>query len=153
MTSAAPPNLIQDEIPALTEELARLAEGLTALLTRETELVRAMRITEIGALQDDKTNLTALYQKTFKALIAAHNGQPFSLAVKERLAVSGDRLGAAVTDNELTLRVGRVATERLITTIVAAVKEQQKSVTAYTPQQAAGPRRTFMTSAALDRHM
>jgi acetylglutamate kinase len=153
MTAAPTQAPSADEISALTEELAEIAERLTEILSRETEFVRAMRIAEIDALQAAKTHLTALYQKTLKALLAAHDGQPLSLPVKERLAVSGERLGTAVTENELMLRVGRTATERLIMTIIEAVKEQQKSVTAYAPEGNTGPRRSFMTSAALDRRM
>ena len=89
-------------------------------------------------LHADKAGLTALYQTTLKSLVAAHGGQPFTPAVK---------------DNELALRVGKVATERLITTIVAAVKEEQKSTSAYAPQRLPATRRGFMTAAALDRRL
>jgi hypothetical protein len=141
------------DIPALTETLATLADQLTALLARESALVRAMRIAEIGELQAEKTALTARYQETFKALVAAHGGQPLAFEIKERLARSGKYLGDAVAENELALRVGRVATERLITTIVAAVKEQQRSASAYAPHRAAAQRHSFMTAAALDRRL
>jgi hypothetical protein len=142
------------EIPALADALAMLADRLTALLAGESALVRAMRVAEIGALQDEKTALTARYQETFNALVAAHGGQPMAPEIKERLARSGQSLGEAVAENELALRVGRAATERLITTIVAAVKEQQQSAGPYAPSRAAAaPRRGFMTAAALDRRL
>jgi hypothetical protein len=141
------------DIPALADALATLADQLTALLMRESALVRAMRVAEIGDLQAEKTALTARYQETFKALVTAHGGQPFAPEIKERLARSGQRLGDAVAENELALRVGRVATERLITTIVAAVKEQQRSASAYAPHHPAAQRRGFMTAAALDRRL
>jgi hypothetical protein len=142
------------EIPALADTLAMLADRLTALLARESALVRAMRVAEIGELQAEKTALTARYQETFNALVAAHRGAPLPLDIKERLARSGQRLGDAVAENELALRVGRLATERLITTIVAAVKEQQQSAGPYAPpRSAAAPRRGFMTAAALDRRL
>jgi hypothetical protein len=153
MTEMASEELMAGEIPALSDSLAEVADRLAAVLARETALVRAMRVAEIGGLQADKTSLTALYQKTLKSLVAAHGGKPFAPAVKERLAAAGERLGAAVTENELALRVGKVATERLITTIVAAVKEEQKSSTAYAPQRSPAPRRGFMTAAALDRRL
>lgn len=142
-----------EEIPALSDSLAGIADRLIELLARETGLVRAMRVNEIGALQGEKTALTALYQKTFKALVAAHGGKPFARAAKERLAAVANKLGAAVRENELMLRVGRVATERLITTIVAAVREDQRSTSAYAPQPALAARRSFMTAAALDRRL
>jgi hypothetical protein len=153
MTEIAGEVLAAGDIPALSDSLAEAVDRLAAVLARETILVRAMRVTEIGSLQADKTDLTALYQKTLKALIAAHGGKPFAPTVKERLAAVGERLSAAVKDNELALRVGKVATERLITTIVAAVKEEQKSANAYAPQHSPAPRRGFMTAAALDRRL
>jgi len=141
------------EIPALSDNLADIADRLIEVLSRETELVRTMRVAEIGALQRDKTALTTLYQKTFKALVAAHGGKPFARAAKERLAALATKLSAAVSENELMLRVGKVATERLITTIVAAVREDQRATTVYAPQRAPAPRRSFMTAAALDRRL
>lgn len=141
------------DIPSLTAELADLADRLTRVLSQESELVRAMRISEIGALQAEKTGLTASYQEAFETLVGAHGADGLPLPIKEQLAVSGQRLAVAVVENELALRVGKVATERLITTIVAAVKEQQKSVTAYEAQRGAAPRRSFMTAAALDRRL
>jgi hypothetical protein len=153
MTEIASKAPSTNEIPALSENLAGIADRLIELLARETGLVRAMRVNEIGALQGDKTTLTALYQKTFKALIAAHGGKPFARAAKEHLAAVAHKLSAAVKENELALRVGKVATERLITTIVAAVKEEQKSAAAYAPQRSPAPRRGFMTAAALDRRL
>ncbi len=140
------------EIQAMTEELAELAGRLTDLLAHESTLVRAMRIKEIGPLQGQKTSLTARYQKTFTALTAAHNGKALPLAIKERLAVSGQRLAAAVAENELALRVGKIATDRLIGSIIAAVKDAQKSTTAYAPRPTT-PRHGFMTAAAVDRRL
>jgi len=153
MTETASDGLAADEILGLSDSLGEVADRLAAVLARETALVRAMRVAEIGGLQADKAGLTALYQTTLKSLVAAHGGQPFTPAVKERLAAAGERLSTAVKDNELALRVGKVATERLITTIVAAVKEEQKSTSAYAPQRLPATRRGFMTAAALDRRL
>ncbi|MGH7032221.1 MAG: hypothetical protein ACREFL_00655 [Stellaceae bacterium] len=153
MTETASNVPTAEKISALSEDLAGIADRLAEALSRETELVRAMRVTEIGALQADKTALAALYQKTFRILVAAHGGKPFAPAVKRRLAAVANKLSAAVSENELMLRVGKVATERLITTIVAAVREEQRSSSAYAPQRAPIARRGFMTAAALDRRL
>jgi hypothetical protein len=55
-------------------------------------------------------------------------------------------------DNALALRVGKAATEQLIGSIVAAVRDQLKNTTSYAPQQIL-PRNSFMTSAAVDRRL
>lgn len=140
------------ELANMTARLVDLAERLAEVLTRETGLVRAMRIKEIGPLQEEKTNLTAQYQTAFKALTSAHDGRSLPEAIKEQLALSGQRLATAVVENGLALRVGRVATERLIGSIVAAVKEQKKFGISYAPQRVT-PRHTFMTAAAVDRRL
>jgi hypothetical protein len=140
------------EIAGMTARLVDLAGRLAEMLTRETALVRAMRIKEIGPLQDAKTALTEQYQTAFKSLTSAHDGKSLPAAIKEQLAVSGQLLAAAVADNELALRVGKVATETLIGSIIAAVKEQKKSGRSYAPRSIT-PRYTFMTAAAVDRRL
>lgn len=140
------------DLAAITTELVDLAEALTRLLTQETALVRALRVKEIGSLQEEKTRLTAAYQKTFKALTTANEGETLPPSLKETLASAGQRLATAVAENELTLRAGKVATERLIGSIVAAVREQLKNSTSYAPQKAL-PRHSFMTAAAVDRRL
>jgi hypothetical protein len=140
------------DLAAITAELVDIAEHLTRVLMRETELVRAMKVKEIGPLQDDKTRLSALYQKTFKSLTEASDGKSLPTPLKERLAVSGERLSKAVAENELMLRVGKTATERLISTIIDAVKEQKKAALSYAPRRLP-PRHSFMTAAAVDRRL
>jgi len=150
MTST--PHPAGPDLHRLVSDLVDLADRLTTLLSRETSLVRAMRIKEIGPLQDDKTRLTAAYQKRFKELTALHSGRSLSPLVKQRLAVSGKRLADSVVENELALRVGMVATDRLIGSIVAAVKEQRRASLTYAPPRTA-PRHAFMTAAAVDRRL
>jgi len=139
-------------LAALTAELVDIAERLTQVLDKETALIRAMRVKEIGPLQADKTDLTALYQQKFKALTTVSDGRSLPASLKERLASSGQRLATAVADNALMLRVGKVATERLISSIVEAVKKQTKTGLSYAPQRNV-PRNGFMTAAAIDRRL
>jgi len=136
----------------LTGDLAKLAGQLTDVLTQETALVRAMRVPEIAPLQSQKISLTAEYQSAFKALTKAHEKSPLPTALKAQLAASAERLAKAVMENELALRVGKVATERLIGSIVAALKEQNKATASYARQRAPG-RHRFMTAAAIDRRL
>ena len=149
----ASPQLHADlDVSRMTAKLVNVADRLAEILSRETALVRAMKIKEIGPLQQEKTALTAQYQIAFKALTSAHDGKTLPAAIKERLAQSGHRLGTAVVENELALRVGKIATERLIGSIIAAVKERKKFGISYAPQSGT-PRHTFMTAAAVDRRL
>jgi hypothetical protein len=152
MASAKLPDATAIDPAATTAALVAIADELTQVLKRETELVRAMRVKEIGALQADKTRMTARYQEAFKSLTTAHDGKSLPPVLKERLAVSGERLSQAVLENEMMLRVGKIATERLIGAIVDAVKKQKKGALAYAPQRVI-PRHSFMTAAAVDRRL
>lgn len=140
------------ELVDMTGRLVDLVGRLVAVLTHETTLVRAMKIKEIGPLQAEKVSLTAQYSTTFKAITSARPGASLPAEVKEQLARSGQRLAEAVAENELALRVGQVATERLIGSIVAAVKQAKKHRLSYAPQRST-PRHTFMTAAAVDRRL
>ena len=152
MTLAAKNPSSEAALRDLAAELAQLAGSLTTLLAQETEFVRALRVKEIGPLQAEKTRLTAAYQSSFKALTGTYDAKSLPPDIRDVLAAAGQRLAAAVIDNELALRVGKAATERLIGSIIDAVKEQRKSVTVYAPGAPAA-RHTFMTAAAVDRHL
>lgn len=152
MPPASPPSRPPMDAARMTAQLVDLAGRLGEVLARETALVRAMRVKEIGPLQAEKIDLTTQYQTIFKALTTAYEGKSLPAAIKEQLAVAGQRLGTAVIENELMLRVGKVATERLIGSIVAAVRKQKKSSITYAPHNVTS-RRTFMTSAAIDRRL
>jgi len=150
--SAAPKAAHEGDVAGMSGRLVDLAGRLVAVLSRETALVRAMRIKEIGALQEEKTSLTAQYRTVFKAMTSTYPGPSLPVPIKEQLAVSGQRLGQALVENELALRVGKAATERLITSIVAAVRQQKKFSISYAPQRETS-RHTFMTAAAVDRRL
>lgn len=152
MTNAKATPQTPADIAALVAQLADLADRLTALLTQETELVRSMRIKEIGPLQAPKTHLTAEYQTAFARLTTARDGKSLPTDLRDLLAVSGQRLATAVAENQLALRVGKTATEKLISSIVDAVRNQQKSVTTYAAK-ATPQRHGFMTAAAIDRKL
>src|SRR5579871_6881692 len=98
---AAAPAPLDTDLAGMTARLVDLAGRLADLLTRESALVRAMRIKEIAPLQDEKVKLTAQYQTMFKALTSTQDGRSLPQAMKDQLAASGERLGAAVVENEL----------------------------------------------------
>ena len=119
-------------------ELATLAGSLTDLLERETALVRKMKIAEIAPLQAEKSQLTLRFQMALGTLgaagIAALNG-----AAHSRWLAAGRRLTAAATENERALRIGRVATERLVAAVVTAVKQSRHAPTGYSARRAVSP--------------
>jgi hypothetical protein len=127
--------------------LIDLSDRLTDLQGRETALLQAMRVREIAALQPEKVRLTRLYQKAITA-----PPRPLPESVKAELLATGQRLAAATVENERALRVSHTASERLIGAIVTAIKEQQPSITGYTPRMAA-PRHVGVSGVTLDRRL
>lgn len=124
--------------------LIPLAGELASLLERETVLVRALKIPEIAPLQSEKARLTLLFQKALKQ-------SPPSASNKSWLA-AGRRLADAATENERALRVGRAATERLIATIITAVKQSRRPLASYAPCKGA-PREPRLAGVSLDRRL
>ena len=124
--------------PEAAVELATVAELLADLLERETAHVQKMQIAEIGPLQAEKSQLTLRFQKAVTALggdgIAALGG-----AARTRWLAAGRRLTTAATANERALRIGRIATERLVGAVVSAVRQSRQHPAAYSARRAASP--------------
>jgi hypothetical protein len=127
-----------------TAALVALAGELTSLLERETALVRALKIAEIAPLQAEKARLTQLFQTAMKQ-------SPPTAASKPWLAI-GKRLAQAAIDNERALRVGRAATERLIATVVTAVKRSRRPLASYAPRHGL-PREPALAGISFDRRL
>lgn len=145
----APAPAVKPAAPA-PAALIDIAQTLTALLERETNLVRNLQIGTIGPLQEEKLRLTRAFQSGLKAL-----GPPetaFAGGLRLRWLEVGRRLSAAALDNERALRVGRVATERLIGAVVSAVKQSRKPVAGYTARRVA-PRQRSVAGIALDHRL
>lgn len=129
--------------------LVGIADELTQLLERETALVRALKIAEIGPLQADKVRLTKTLQDALKQLAP---GKTLPPAVKLKWQESGRKLADAVIANERALRVGRAATERLVATVVAAVSETRRPFRTYAPPRKRVAARE-LAGVALDRKL
>ncbi|HUK60752.1 MAG TPA: hypothetical protein VLV50_16085 [Stellaceae bacterium] len=130
-------------------ELLAIVRDLTVLLERETALVRGLKIAEIGPLQDDKTRLTQTLRRLLKQ---CENGANLPAAARLKWTTMGERLVAAATDNERALRVGRMATERLIGAVVRAVRESRRPHACYAPRKPA-TRDLGVSGVALDRRL
>ena len=125
--------------------LAALAGLLAELLERETALVRALKLAEIAPLQPEKVRLTQLFQRALE-----NSGTPGGK--KPSWAAAGQRLAQAAIDNERALRVGRAATDRLIATVVSAVKKSRGPATTYVAQRRQ-PREARIAGVTLDRKL
>lgn len=137
-TAFAPSTRAAMALPPEVAKILEVAEGLIALLDHETMLVRTMRIQDIGPLQPEKVRLTALYQSLLKGL-GGPGDEKLALppAQKAMLVDVGKRLADAAVDNQRALKVGQAATDRLIGSIVTAIKQQRPSTAGYTTRKVA----------------
>jgi hypothetical protein len=131
------------DVPAPASLIAH-ADELTRLLERETALVRALKIAEIAPLQHDKTRLTLLIYRALK--------QSPPVPANTSWLAAGRRLAEAAIENERALRVGRAATERLIATVIAAVKQSRRPLASYAPCHGM-PREPMIAGISLDRRL
>ncbi|HEY3917796.1 MAG TPA: hypothetical protein VGL83_08375 [Stellaceae bacterium] len=124
--SAAPP--ARDAAPLGISGLCTAAAELATLLDRETQLIRAMRLTEIAPLQADKARLTKLCGTALKAIDPK---TPIAPTLKDQWRTVSKKLGDAAIANEMALRVGHAATQRLVSAIIGHIQRRRTATTAY----------------------
>jgi hypothetical protein len=122
--------------PSNIPVLCAVANELASLLNRETALIHAMKLTEIEPLQADKTRLTQLCGTTLKTIDPE---APVSNAVKEQWRVASKKLGDAAIANEMALRVGHAATDRLVSAIIGQIQKDRAVTNAYARPKAIAP--------------
>jgi hypothetical protein len=133
--------------------LCATAMLLATLLDQETQLIHAMKLREIGPLQPEKARLTALCGTIVKSIDPS---APVAPGLKEKWLAVSKRLGEAAIENEMALRVGHAATDRLVSAIVGHIEGRQKAATGYgRPVHARAPaaKRPLMAGVAVDRQL
>jgi hypothetical protein len=133
----------------MLDMMMRLAD----LLASETDLVRAGRVNDIGALQREKLRLSGLYQKVIKDLDASGvKIIALPAPLRAQIVAASGRLADVAAQNERALRVGRAATRKLLEMVVDSVKSRLKQSTRYTAR-ATAPRYVPALTVAIDRRL
>jgi len=121
--------------PPSAEELRQvihIVEDLTSVMSREVELLRAMRVRDFGELQDHKLGLVQAYEKQTEHL---RSNPAFVEAIdpllREELTDVMQRMQEVMAENEQAINAARTANERVATAIVNAVHEQQRENAGY----------------------
>ena len=120
-----------DAAPPTAEELRQvihIVEDLTAVMSREVELLRAMRVRDFGELQDHKLGLVQTYEKQTEHL---RSNPAFIDAIDPVL-----RMQEVMSENEQAINAARSANQRVATAIVHAVQEQQNEAGGYSKKGA-----------------
>lgn len=131
-----------DAAPPTPEELRQvihIIEDLTAVMSREVELLRAMRVRDFGELQDHKLDLVQSYEKQTEDL---RRNPAFVEALdpllREELTDVMERMHQVMSENEMAINAARNANQRVATAIVKAVEEHQRENAGYTNRTASG---------------
>lgn len=129
-----------DAAPPSAEELRQvihIVEDLTAVMSREVELLRAMRVRDFGELQDHKLGLVQSYEKQTEHL---RSNPAFIKAIdpvlRDELTDVMERMQAVMSENEQAISAARSTNQRVATAIVNAVQEQQSEAGGYSKQGA-----------------
>ena len=86
-----------------------------------------MKLAEIEPLQADKARLTQICGAALKAIDPK---APISTALKDQWRRLSKRLGDAAIANEMALRVGHAATDRLVSAIVGHIEHRHNAAKA-----------------------
>jgi hypothetical protein len=151
---SSPPPAQQPAAPALgIPGLCAAARELASLLDRETALIRAMKLAEIGSLQADKARLTQICGAALKAIDPK---APISTALRDQWRAVSKRLGDAAIANEMALRAGHAATDRLVSAIVGHIEHRHNAAKGYerpNPVATGAIRRSALAGVTIDRHL
>jgi hypothetical protein len=151
---SSPPPARNTAAPALgIPGLCTAASELAALLYHETALIRAMKLTEIEPLQADKARLTKLCGTALKEIDPK---APISTALRDRWRAVSKKLGDAAIANEMALRVGHAATDRLVSAIVGHIENRHNAAKGYArpnPVANGASRRPALAGVTIDRHL
>ncbi|MFQ5774596.1 MAG: hypothetical protein ACE5GS_08775 [Kiloniellaceae bacterium] len=131
--------------PSQITDLLKIISRLIGVLEREIEMLRAMKPSELQALQQDKIVLAAAYEAQFNAL----KDRPELLEtaaprVRAELKAAVDRFQKTLSENERSLRAAKDVTARVLRAIADELGRKQRENAAYAPDGTvaarAGPR-------------
>src|SRR3546814_3547010 len=108
---------------AWLRQVIHIGGDLTAVMSREVELLRAMRVRDFGELQDHKLGLVQAYEKQTEHLRA---NQAFAAAIdpvlREELTDVMERMHAVMAEHDQAINAARSANQRIATAIANAAQ-------------------------------
>lgn len=117
---------------ARTHELIDVTESLTAILDQENTLLTELRIKEIGALQQEKTSLSGLYELRMRE--AVQDAGAFNAVapeVRDRLRVASEAFDQSAQQNAKALRAALEMNTRMVHKIAQLATKQETRPNGY----------------------
>lgn len=115
-----------------THELIDVTESLTAVIDRENELLQELRIKEIGALQQEKTSLSGLYELRMREAIqdvGAFNS--VTPEIRERLRHASAAFDSSAQRNARVLKAALEMNSRMVNKIAQLATRQETRPNGY----------------------
>ncbi|KLN60307.1 hypothetical protein WH96_14145 [Kiloniella spongiae] len=130
-------------------------KGLVSVMSREIELLRAMKIKEMSQLQEQKLVLVNAYEQGSSQLKKDPSFmQHLDPLLKGELRDVIQLLNTTVTENETALLAAKTSNERLMQAVVEAVQEQQvKSSTSYSQTGVLAAQKAQSTQSTTPMHL
>ena len=115
------------------DTLIELSDRLSRLLARESEHLRAMRLNNLAALQEEKAKLAAAYSGAFETVRANPSAvKSAETGMRKALRDATSGLRDKVADNMSALSAAKVVNERLVRALSDAVATTLMPIAAYT---------------------
>ena len=117
---------------ARAHELIDVTESLTALIERENSLLTELRIKEIGALQQEKTSLSGLYELRMREAI--QDAEAFNAVapeVRTRLRNASEAFDRSAQRNANALRAALEMNTRMVHKIAQLATNQETRPNGY----------------------
>ncbi len=146
---------IQNTQETTVHSVIATVKGLVSVMSREIELLRAMKIKEMSQLQEQKLVLVNAYEQGSSQLKKDPSFmQHLDPLLKEELRDVIQLLNTTVTENETALLAAKTSNERLMQAVVEAVQEQQaKSSTSYSQAGVLAAQKAQSTQTAAPMHL
>jgi len=146
---------IQNTQETTVHSVIATVKGLVSVMSREIELLRAMKIKEMSQLQEQKLVLVNAYEQGSSQLKKDPSFmQHLDPLLKEELRDVIQLLNTTVTENETALLAAKTSNERLMQAVVEAVQEQQaKSSTSYSQAGVLAAQKAQSTQTAAPVHL
>ena len=142
----------QPSAPTALPQLAATMVRLTELVERETAALSTPGMPGFADLQAEKSRLTQAYAKSVAELGAASGGVAgLAPRMRAEMHAAATRLAQALVRNETALRATTEATDRVLGTIIRAIKQQRIASTNYAPRRNSATRSTLPAGMTLDQ--
>jgi hypothetical protein len=151
MTPSSPPAVPnRAALPQLAATIVRLTE----LVERETAVLQTPGMPGFVTLQEEKGRLTQAYARSVAEIGTASGGlDRLAPRLRAEMHAAATRLAQALLRNEAALRATTEATDRVLGTIIRALKQQRVGSTNYAPRRSGAGRSTLPAGMTFDQRL